>query len=123
VCHWHCRGCCGRHGRRFGGLRAGSSTCTGTASTFTHEQALQQAQAQNGWRLPNVKELSSLLDRGCQNPAIDAVAFPSTPPTLYWSSSPGGDAVHSWNVRFNDGSVDGTYRVNNYHVRLVRTSQ
>ncbi|MCX8521150.1 MAG: DUF1566 domain-containing protein, partial [Rhodoferax sp.] len=41
------------------------STCTGTASTHTHEQALAQAQTANvggasGWRLPNVKELASL---------------------------------------------------------------
>jgi len=38
---------------------AGSS-CTGTASTYTHEQAPAYAKTQTGWRLPNVKELASL---------------------------------------------------------------
>jgi Protein of unknown function (DUF1566) len=103
------------------------STCTGTASTFTHEQALQHAKSQEGWRLPNVKELSSMLDRGCQNPAIDSEAFPSTPSWKYWSSSPVAtdSARAAWYVDTYYGQVIlFDQRSNPYiHIRLVRTSK
>lgn len=101
------------------------SACTGTASTFTHEGALAHAQSTSGWRLPNVKELAGLADKGCGAPAIDQVAFPDTPSSLYWSSSPSiGNSNNVWNVGFYDGTVYNyvaNYRHGNYlAVRLVR---
>lgn len=102
-----------------------SSTCTGTATTMTHEAALAYAQSRNGWRLSNVKELASLADKGCQNPAIDNVAFPNTPSKWYWSSSPYVEnAAVTWMVLFYDGYVFGNNRGSAYGaVRLVRVSQ
>lgn len=100
------------------------SACTGTASTHTHEQALQLAQAASGWRLPNVKELSSIADKGCQSPAIDSAAFPATPGNKYWSSSPYvGDASDAWFVEFDLGYVYSIYHASPHSVRLVRASQ
>lgn len=64
------------------GMTWSGSTCTGSAATYTHEGALQQAQSQSSgqnWRLPNVKELSSIVDDRRISPAIDPVAFPNTP--------------------------------------------
>jgi hypothetical protein len=100
------------------------STCTGSATTHTHEAALALAQAATGWRLPNVKELASLADKGCQSPAIDSTAFPNTPSGWFWSSSPYvGDSYNAWGVYFGNGGVDLINR--NYYglVRLVRASQ
>ncbi len=110
-------------------LRAGG--CTGTAVTFTHEQALARAKSANttnsatGWRLPNVKELASLADKGCQSPAIDSTAFPGTPfNNYYWSSSPYvGNGYDAWGVDFGDGYVNIINRNSNLRVRLVRASQ
>jgi Protein of unknown function (DUF1566) len=105
------------------------SACTGTASSYTHEGALSYAKAQASttgvaWRLPSVKELASIADKGCQNPAIDSAAFPSTPSTWYWSSSPYvGDAGYAWSVSFGNGYVGNGYRYGNGAVRLVRASQ
>lgn len=106
------------------------STCTGSASTHTHEEALAQARAANpsggptGWRLPNVKELSSLVDRGCLNPAVDQAALPATPASFYWTSSPYvGSSGRAWIVNFHDGSVAYSSRSNRLPVRLVRASQ
>lgn len=100
------------------------STCNGSASTFIQEGALAHAQAQSGWRLPNVKELASLADKGCANPAIDSTAFPSTPSGWYWSSSPTvGTSSRAWNVDFGNGNVNDNDRVNPYAVRLVRANQ
>lgn len=105
------------------GQTLNGSTCTGTAVNYSHQGALQYAQAQSGWRLPNVKELASLADKGCQNPAIDRTAFPGTPSNWYWTSSPYvGVSGYAWYVHFYDGYVHGSNRDYN-HVRLVRASQ
>jgi len=82
------------------------STCTGTTSAFTHEAALAYAQTQTGWRLPNVKELSSIADKTKSNPAIDSTAFPATVVDWYWTSSPYvGIAGYAWSVFFDYGGV------------------
>ena len=95
--------------------------CTGTAATYTHEQALAYAQTQTGWHLPNVKELFSLVDKSRVSPAIDATAFPATPSSYFWTSSPyAGSAGYPWSVYFGVGFVDSYLRGGYYHVRLVR---
>ena len=97
------------------------STCDGAAVLFTHELALVEAQSQAGWRLPNVKELSSLTDRSRVNPSIDITAFPNTPSSIFWSSSPFvGSASAAWAVYFNHGNVSSYARHYGWHVRLVR---
>ena len=111
------------------GMTASSGTCTGTASTFTHESALTRASTQAtatgvAWRLPNVKELSSIADKSRINPAIDTAAFPATPANWFWSSSPYvGSAGGAWSVVFYDGFVYSNVRDGTYYVRLVRAGQ
>lgn len=117
------------------GMTASGGTCTGAApSNFeAHESALTHAstQASNtgvAWRLPNIKELSSIVDISRSNPAIDTVAFPATPANGFWSSSPHtGNPDFTWAVSFSSGSVYGGYRrgaySHYYYVRLVRAGQ
>ena len=109
------------------GMTFKGNTCTGSGTTYTHEQALQRATREAtrtglDWRLPNVKELSSLVDRSRREPAIDAKAFPATPSKWFWSSSPYvGGSGSAWYVDFNDGVVVSYYgRYLNNAVRLVR---
>ncbi len=102
------------------------STCTGAITTFSHEQALAYGRANAGalgWRVPDVKELSSLADRGCASPTIDTAAFPGTALSDYWSSTPyvrGAGGVLA--VNFDFGLAGGVTRGGAYHVRLVRSS-
>lgn len=97
------------------------STCTGSASSHTHEQALSLAQSAIGWRLPNVKELSSIVDKGCMDPAIDSAAFPNTPSRAYWSSTPSaGNVFNAWYVIFLVASSGPAFRDGPFAVRLVR---
>ena len=99
--------------------------CTGSASDFTHRLALDYAQQQSGWRLPNVKELASLVDLSVSSGArIDPVAFPGTGATFEWSSSPDVDfAEEAWAVNFDSGYVYDLNRGSYHAVRLVRASQ
>lgn len=111
------------------GMTASASGCTGTASVFTHEAALVRASTQAkatgvAWRLPNVKELSSIADRSRIRPAIDMAVFLATPANLFWSSSPhAGNANEAWNVSFNDGIVSKSSRGSANYVRLVRAGE
>ncbi len=103
------------------GQSFGGGTCTGSPGMFTHEGALAHARTQAGWRLPNVKELASIVDGGRSAPSIDLVTFPATAGYWYWSSSPCvGYAGNAWFVNFYDGVVYYDYRNNLLHVRLVR---
>lgn len=91
------------------GMAWNGSTCTGGALSLSHEQALARAQAQPGWRLPNVKELSSIADRSRWTPAVDMVAFPATPTTYLWASTPLiGNPADAWHVRTETGAVFNT---------------
>ena len=99
-----------------------SGSCAGTASGLTHENALALAKTKAGWRLPNAKELASLLDLRQNNPAIDSSAFPSTPSELFWTSSPVvGNSAFARFVSFGEGgAVSHARRTSYYRVRLVK---
>lgn len=108
-------------------------SCTGTASTHNWQAALHIPQTLNAgggfagetdWRLPNVKELKSIVELKCSAPAINATIFNSTAVGYYRSSSP--SAVNSdgaWVVYFGNGYDNDVYRGVSYHVRLVRSGQ
>jgi hypothetical protein len=103
------------------------STCSGTPTAYTVDQALVAAQAQatstgSAWRLPNVRELSSVVDLTTTNPAINTAAFPNTQSAIYWTSTPYiASLVLVWGVNFSDGNLDPfTYRGTSYAIRLVR---
>lgn len=76
----------------------------------------------NDWRMPTLRELYNIADRGRTNPAIDPTYFPNTPASKFWSASLGtrtsGDA---WYMYFDDGGDNWAYRSYAFHVRLVRT--
>jgi Protein of unknown function (DUF1566) len=64
--------------------------------------------AGGGWRVPSIKELATLVDLEVPypgplgvEPAIDTHAFPNTPATQFWSSSPlVGQTESAWYVDF-----------------------
>lgn len=103
-----------------------ANSCSGTAGAYTQEDALSYAQSQSGWRLPNIKELASLVDAGCYNPAIDATAFPNTPAMLFWSATPfANNSAKGLTVDFYYGGVGNNPRTGSFNafpVRLVRAS-
>jgi len=58
------------------------------------------------WRLPNIKELMTIVERQCHSPAINEAVFPGEPGGFYWTSTP--DIVQpaqgeAWMVDFGTG--------------------
>ena len=94
---------------------------------YTWEQALEAAASNelNGasdWRLPNIKELASIVEEACYNPAINLELFPDTPSDWFWSSSPNAySSYDAWGVYFGYGGGNGTDRDYSEYVRLVRS--
>lgn len=101
------------------------TTCTGTASTHTWADALTQAKALgNGYRLPNIKELQSLVEEACYNGSINETFFPTKPRDTYWSASPNaGLNGFAWLVPFNTGYPLNADKPFNSLVRAVRAGQ
>jgi Protein of unknown function (DUF1566)/Repeat of unknown function (DUF5648) len=104
----------------------GGGSCVGTERLLTHEQALAQAPA--GWRLPNIKELASIVDRGCPHPAIDHSAFPGAATAPYWSSTPWKIFPHTGHIygpgernTSNAMAVDFSYGATYFYPRNART--
>lgn len=79
---------------------------------------------QNGWRLPSLSELQSIVDGSSAVPAIDRSAFPKTPPHYFWTSSPNRygpeTGKNAWSVDFYYGYSAGYDVDNAYRVRCVR---
>ncbi|MDP2574454.1 DUF1566 domain-containing protein [Vibrio penaeicida] len=94
---------------------ASQSSCSGKSAEFLWQPALQRANdianspldslyqfaGVTNWGLPNIKELQSLIEKGCHTPMLNSKAFPNfidkdvvTTRTI-WSSTPvgSGDAV------------------------------
>jgi len=104
------------------------STCSGTASTYTYDEAVALKRSfagHNDWRMPNIAELQTIVERDNVNPAINNTIFPETPNNLFWSSSPDvGDTRRAWLVYFSYGFVEGYgAAATSLPVRLVRASQ
>ena len=78
------------------------------------------------WRMPTIKELSTLVDSSIPypGPTIDTTFFPNTVSSYYWSSTTNaGDPRYAWYVRFYAGSVYGYYKSLYLYVRAVRSGQ
>ncbi len=73
------------------------------------------------WRVPNVKELNSIIDFTQTDMAIDLTIFPATPNAQFWTSSHYvQDTFFAWVVHFWYGSTYYSYLEDLSAVRLVR---
>ncbi len=103
------------------------STCTGTASPYTYDQAITLTASFAGktdWRTPNIQELQSIVEYGAYNPSINLTIFSNTPSSYFWSGSPyAGGSDYAWSVSFKYGLAIGYLRSIYNSVRLVRGGQ
>ena len=118
--------------------QAGSDCSGGGAIIGDWQGALQIPQVLNSsggyagysdWRLPNIKELASLIEEQCQTPAINAALFPGTVSSNYWTASPSATNSSAtsfnltWIIGLGSGFSGFTYRSLSNYVRLVRSIQ
>jgi hypothetical protein len=82
------------------------------------------ALAGSGWRIPTRIELESITDHTRTSPAINVTAFPGTPASFYWTSSPWAvttPPARSWGTNFYEGlSSNNVTDTALNHVRCVR---
>jgi hypothetical protein len=101
-------------------------TCTGSDSALSWQNALAAAAnstfaGYSDWRLPNIKELQSIVESCGSDPAINTTIFPATPVSRFWSaSSYGPDPTDAWCVGFGFGLVYPSDKPGGNRVRLVR---
>lgn len=112
-------------------------TCTGSAATYTWQAALGRADDVNAgangtqnlgvtdWRVPNIRELRSMVEWGCYGPAVNTTQFPdSAAASNFWSASPYASfSGGAWGVNFGNGVGSWDGRDDAYQVRLVRAGQ
>lgn len=114
-------------GQKWSGKR-----CVGSAGTYAWSDAQRHADKVsrdglaffNDWRVPALRELATITDRGCANPRTDLTVFPDTPAAAFWSATPrpgesGGERVLALN--FGAGGVMLARKEERLHLRLVRT--
>ena len=64
--------------------------CTGTAKTYSFSDALKITSSfanQSDWRVPNIRELQTIVEYGTSKPATNGEIFPHTPVLIFWSKS------------------------------------
>lgn len=104
-----------------------SGTCAGEAQPVLWSIAsliattTEHPAAENKWRLPELAELTELVELQCAQPAINISIFPATPAAGYWTGTRfAGKDGSFWQVQFILGKTvpeRGDYTA---LVRLVR---
>ena len=118
--------------RCLGGQQWQGSRCVGAAADYEWAGAGQQAEQLNrdgsaffnDWRVPSLRELATITDRGCRNPRTNLTVFPGTPAVAFWSSTARpGEAASERVLALSFGSegVMLARKDERFHLRLVRT--
>lgn len=109
-------------------VKSPDSTKRTWPDALTHANGLSLC-GYNDWRLPNRKELWSLIDRSKVRPPIsDGHPFTNVQADLYWTSTSfyfGDPSADAWHFSLSDGSTSGSSNKvsNSYYVWRVRSGQ
>lgn len=65
---------------------SGTQNCEGTATKQKWKAALDSVP--EGWRMPNIREMLSIMEHSCVRPAMNLTVFPGAISEWQWSSTP-----------------------------------
>lgn len=108
---------------------SGTNCATNTPTTYIWDNALAYCNGltlggHTDWRLPNIKELHSIVDvTKTSDPAINISYFPGAITANYWSSTTfAGTGSYAWYVQFKLGvtTTSGNDKNTGLYVRCVR---
>jgi hypothetical protein len=112
---------------------SGAACASGAATEKTWSNALAAAESASfagftDWRLPNLKELHSIVETCGYKPAINQNMFPAMPAPAYgsvfWSASTDASSpANAWVFVFGNGGGVGTTKASLIFSRLVRGGQ
>lgn len=111
------------------GMAWDGNTCTGNSTGYMFEEALHKASIEasatgKNWRLPNAKELASLVDASRSDLLVDSEIFPATPNFQTWSATAyTQDGFFAWMVNFYYGWIYFSYTEDTGTARLVRDAE
>lgn len=111
-----------------------AGNCSGMAGSYAWNAAEELVSEVNlagtyfysDWRVPQLRELSMLVERRCSNPRVNLIVFPNTPSGLYWTatSRPGTrDQAFAYVLDFGNEGIDYRAKDQQSYVRLVRRAQ
>ncbi len=106
--------------------------CSGQALPLNWMDAQSYAEQVNqdgvfffdNWRLPNIVELASIVERSCRNPRTNLTVFPGTPAAFFWSGTsaraPGKFEPDAFAMDFGPEGLRSMSTAAPLFVRLVR---
>ena len=107
--------------------------CTGQATTYNWPDAVREANQIsrsgdaffNDWRVPALRDLATITDRGCENPRTNLLLFPDTPSSAFWTSTPRPGAKPedmAFALSFGAEGVLAASKDERFYVRFVRSA-
>ncbi len=111
------------------GMTWTGTTCSGTASTYTWDQATKLTAnfaGKSDWRLPSIAELNTIVERDSYQPAINSTIFFDSVryyQDTWTGSSNVSDPRETWFVDFENGRSYPYPEITPHAVRLVRSDQ
>lgn len=96
------------------------------SDTMTWQNAIDYCESltlgdENDWKLPNKKELLSIVDYTSRNYPVISSVFQHTSPSYYWSSTAYAPHTYqAWYVSFYYGGTSAKAKNDSLYVRCVR---
>ncbi len=103
-----------------------TNACDGDAVRVNWKDALAMAEQfntteVNQWRLPNIKELATIVEKQCVSPAMNTTLFPNAPSETFWTGSTTAAAFDkAWAIAFYNGRNSSKLKSGDNYIRLVR---
>lgn len=103
-----------------------TSACDGQSSEVAWQTALLYANDATlggftDWRIPNTKELATIVEKMCVDPSVNSDMFSNTPSGNFWTSTTVFDDIGSaWAITFTTGRNNTKQKLLDLHLRLVR---